>query len=96
MPFVEDLDEFLSVDDFADAATYTPSGGSPATISGIFDGEYVEPLSTESAAPAFGCKASDVPSVADGDALHVRGEDYLVRTVQPDGQGWVVLKLELQ
>ena len=33
---------FLDVDDFGTAATYTPSGGSAATVNGIFDNDFVE------------------------------------------------------
>ena len=33
---------FFDVDDFGVAATYTASGGSPATVNGIFDNEFFE------------------------------------------------------
>ena len=42
MTMTEDFDNFFSLDDFAVEVTYTPEGGSPSTILGIFDDEFIE------------------------------------------------------
>jgi len=96
MAFVEDLDAFFQEADFAVGAIYTPTAGGPRTVVGIFDGEYHEVLDMEGSAPAFTCKASDVPSVAHGDAIVVNGDSYKIVNVRPDGTGVVTLRLQLQ
>lgn len=96
MAFIEDFDEFLDTDDFADAAIYTPQGGSATSVNVIFDGQYMDTLGVEDSGPAAHGKASDFLNVRQGDALRVRGKDYFIRDKRPDGQGWITLKLELQ
>ena len=64
----------LSTSDFAQSATYTPSGGSASTISGIFDnGDGLVDLGgrvgVTASDPGFHCRTSDVSSVAEGAAL---------------------------
>jgi hypothetical protein len=98
MPFDEDLDEFLDVDEFADGAIYTPTGGSSSTVLGIFDDGYLEQFggSVEDAAPTFLCKASSVPNLAQGDAFIIRGVTYESFGNEPDGTGMVRIRLEKQ
>jgi hypothetical protein len=74
----------------------TLDDGAVVPIYGIFDNEYVEPMSMESSGPAFTCGVADVPAVAHGKALIINGTTYLVRGVKPDGTGVVALKLEEQ
>lgn len=97
--FDEDFDVFFDPDEFGDRATYTPSGGSAAFVDGIFRFEYVDidvgdgvPVAGLSA--VFTCAAADVQADPEGDALTVRGEDYVVRVAQPDGTGTTKLVLE--
>jgi len=90
---------FFDVDDFGVAATYTASGGSPATVNGIFDNEFfeVEAGGTVAVAmeqPRFTCRTSDVSSAAEGDAITINSIDYTIRVVQVDGTGVTVLVLE--
>jgi hypothetical protein len=83
----------------------------PATLQGvavpsgvIFDAAYAEPLGSyvEGRSPAVTAIASEVPSVAQGQALvitaapglGVPGGTYAVRGVEPDGTGIVVLRLQ--
>ena len=91
--FAEDLAPFFDPADHGTEALYD---GATVPIDGIFDAEYVEPLSVESSGPAYLCPVASVPGVAHGKALIINGTTYLVRGVQPDGTGVVLLKLEEQ
>lgn len=91
MAFVEDLSMFFG--DFAVAATLA----SVAVPSGvIFDAEYLEALGNvvEGRAPVALAIATEVPSVAHGQALVIGAATYTVRGVEPDGTGLVLLRLE--
>ena len=98
MPFTENISEFLDPADFAHAATYTPDGGSPIIVNGIFDNEYFDEVGgrvgVEGSTPAFHC--ADISGVAQGDALTVNGTAYKVINVQPDGTGLTTLYLQEQ
>jgi len=96
---LDDLAVFLSVDDFGVAATYTPSGGSAATVNGIFDHEYFAADAGGSVAvaieqPRFLCRTADVSSAAEGDALTVNATNYTIKVVEDDGTGITNLVLE--
>jgi len=97
--FAEALTGFFS--DFAVPATLQ----SVAVTSGvIFDAAYAEPLGefVEARTPAVTAVAAEIPSVAHGQTLvitataglGVPGGTYIVRGVEPDGTGLVVLKLQ--
>ena len=78
---------FFDVDDFGTAASYTPSGGSAATVNGIFDNDFVEVdtgggVGIALQQPRFLCRTADVSSAAEGDALVVSAVNYTVRIVQ--------------
>lgn len=97
----DDRSYFFAVDDFAVAATYTPAGGSASTVNGVFDNDFVEVDTGGSVTFAqqqatFMCRTADVSSAAEGDAITISGENYIVRIVQPDGTGMTNLILELQ
>jgi len=90
---------FVDVDDFGTAATYTPSGGSAATVNGIFDNEFIEVdagggVGVALVQPRFHCRTADVSSAAEGDAITIDSVAYTVRIVQDDGTGMTVLILE--
>ena len=94
-----DLASFFDTDDHGVAASYTPSGGAPATVNGIFDREFtgVDPGSSvevDSDQPRFTCAEADVAGAARDDTLVVGGTTYRVAVVQPDGTGVVTLVLE--
>lgn len=93
MAFVEDRALFLSTDDFAVTATV-----GAASVAGIFDRQYAEPLGNfvEGSSPVFLVNADDLPDVAQGDLLTIDGTDYKVRGVEPDGTGFILLRLEVQ
>lgn len=100
MAFDENIDAFFDTDDFAVAATYTPSGGSASTVNGIFDDEYFDEVGgsvgIEGSQPRFMCNLEDVSAVSQGDALSVGGITYQIVNVQKDGTGVVILVLEEQ
>lgn len=90
---------FFSTSDFADAGTYTPSGGSAATVNGIFDkdfnlADFGASVGIATNNPRFVCATSDVSSAASGDQLVVRSVTYTVRSVEDDGTGITTLVLE--
>lgn len=90
---------FLSVDDFGTAVTYTPAGGSAASINGVFDSDFVEvdaggAVSFAQNQAQLTCRTADVSSAAEGDAVTISGTDYTVRVVQDDGTGFTVMVLE--
>ena len=90
---------FFDVDDFGTAASYTPSGGSAATVNGIFDNDFVEVdagggVGIALQQPRFLCRTADVSSAAEGDALVIGAVNYTVRIVQDDGTGITTLVLE--
>lgn len=69
-------------------------------ITGIFDADYVGvgDIPVESSGPAFTLASADVTGneIAIGSALTIEGDDYTVRSVQPDGTGVTVLRLEAE
>ncbi len=83
-----------------EATTYTPSGGSPESVTGIFDGVSVEvDLNTgeliQSTEPFLTVRLADLavaPTV--GDAITVRTIGYTIAEIHPDGQGDARLKLQ--
>lgn len=90
---------FFSISDFADAGTYTPAGGSAATVNGIFDKDYAlsdlgGSVGISSNDPRFICLTSDVSSAANGDQIVVRSVTYIIRQVEDDGTGITTLALE--
>lgn len=96
--FTEDIDAFFSLSDHAVSAEWTPQGGSPAAVTGIFNDEYFEdvggPVGVEGSQPVFVCPAAGVPGVAQGDAIVINAKTYAIVNVRPDGTGIVDLILE--
>lgn len=94
-----DILDFFELDDFADTATYTAVGGSPASVLGIFDAPQASRGATDLMditipSPQFVCRTADVPSAADGDEIVIRSIAYTVRVVLTDGTGVSTLILE--
>ncbi len=99
MPFVENFAVFLNSAEFADVATYTQQvTGTVATLQGIFEANYINPLNVVQAEESsFLTTQADIPNVRDGDTLVVRGKNYKIRVVERDydsGQGLVMLHLK--
>lgn len=93
MALTEDLSEFLDTDDFAVAATYDGS----TTVNGIYDAAYIDVNGVGSVNPVFLCAASSVAADPTGKALVVNGTNYVIRNIEPQGDGaTVILQLEEQ
>lgn len=91
MPMTEDFGVFFDLADFADAATLDG-----VALNGIFDNAYAEGLEgLSSREPRFRCAESAATQAATiASVLVLRGINYRVRSVQPDGTGTCVLWLE--
>lgn len=101
MAVESDADRAAFLGDFNDQATYTPSGGSPATISGIFDngfaaGSEASGLGVASSRPQWHCRAADVAADPVGGALAFNSVTYTIVEAEPDGTGMTMLFLEDQ
>lgn len=93
----DDLDVFI--DDFSEdaAIVFTWEGGSK-TCKGIFDNGFVDAqigeISLATTQPRLTCKAADVVGIVPREATtSVRGQNYSVVEVQPDGTGFAVVTL---
>lgn len=97
MAFTEDFDDFIDTDDFGVSATYTPDGGSPVSIDGIFDKEFLAidegVVTLSSSNPMFLTKTTNVSSAAPDDTLLVDSVTYKIVEVRPDGTGMTMLIL---
>lgn len=95
--FTENLDEFFDTSDFAVTAVYNPGGGSPTSISVIYDNEYLSSvlggIEVENKNPMILCKTSDVANAKHGETIVVNGITYKIIEVQPDGTGLTSLIL---
>ena len=90
---------FFNTNDFGDAASYTPQGGSATTINGIFDDEDFEvdgggTIGISIQQPRFLCQTSDVSSAREGDAITIKSVAYTIRIVRDEGTGVTTLVLE--
>lgn len=97
MAAIADADLTGIFDDWDDA-TFTPSGGSAASIQGVFSRSYLaaeagEGPAIDDRAPAFIGRTTDLAAAAQGDALTVSGSDYLVTAVEHNGNGTTMLRL---
>ena len=98
-PAWENLDDFLSTDDFATLAIFTPAGGQPRPgVAVIFDEPVMNAESGEydfaAAEPRFTCKEADVVGLKKHDGCVIGGKEYeLERDPHPDGTGMAVVIL---
>ncbi len=97
-PGWDNLDAFLSPDDFALEAVVTPRGGVSRSIRGIFDEPYLNAqigeYEADSSDPRLTCKAADVADLRREDSAVIEGRTYYLLTdPQPDGTGFAVLRL---
>ena len=84
------ISEFFETSDFAQSASYTPSGGSAATIYVIFDNEFSLSnigIGFENSAPQVMAKTSDVSAATNGATIVIDSVTYYVIGVEPDGTG---------
>ena len=90
--------DVLSVEAFAQAATYTPAGGQGKSVFVVMETEYSAPdgsglTGVSTSAPIATCRASDMENAARGDTLRVGTVTYNVTEVLPDGGGFIMLRL---
>jgi hypothetical protein len=85
--FPEDLTAFLATDDFAETVTRANASTFPA----IFDLAYIDPLGVASSDPTVTARA--VIGLVRLEVLTIRGVQYQVRTIEPDGTGMVAARL---
>lgn len=99
MPAWDDLDQFLSTDDFAVAATLRPANGGARTVRGIFDAPYLNAqlgeYEVDSSKPRFTCKESDVAGAKRGDEITIPGAGTFDILTSPHGDGTGMATLEL-
>lgn len=87
--------------EFAEVASYTPAGGAARDVRGIFDRvsevqDVGELLQHDGVAATFVVATADVPEVSlSGDRVLVRGYDYGVHGIEPDGTGMTRLVLSI-
>lgn len=96
-----DVERAIMLADFGVSVSYTPSGGSATTITGILDNQYqaIETGGEVAFAveqPRLAVRTSDVSSAAEGDTVVIAGVTYNVTIVMNDGTGMTDLALEKQ
>lgn len=100
-PAWDDLDAFVSTDDFAVLATVRLQDGGTRVLRGIFDDPYLNTqlgeYEMDTSRPRLTCKEADVIGVKRGDLVDIDGRTYDVLTsAQADGTGMAVLDLAIQ
>lgn len=91
MSFINDLNAFLDTDEHAVEATYNS-----ATVKVIFDNWYETESDIEGTHPVMQGKASDFSGATQGSTIIISGITYVMRELQPDGQGWIMIRLQIQ
>lgn len=89
--FAEDLTLFFNTAEHATEATWSRS---PDPISVIFDDGFADALGISSSNPTATAIAAHMPNVAHGDTLLIKGVNYRIEDVQPDGTGVLTLPLK--
>lgn len=97
-PAWDDLEAFLSADEFAVKATVRLQDGGARVVLGIFDDPYLNAqlgeYEVDTTRPRFTCKEADVIGLARGDLVDINGRTYDVLSgAQPDGTGMALLEL---
>lgn len=101
MSFQEDFREFLDIDGgFAVDVLVIPVDGDDYSLRGIFSAEYVDIdagfAGVSGNNPIFECAESDAHNISFGDILRIQGKEYRTVATKPDGNGWMVIVLEVQ
>jgi hypothetical protein len=102
IPFADDLNAILDVDEFASSVSYRRKLGlGDSSIIGIFDNETVPVdaggiASVHQEQPRFTCRTTDVPYIAENDVIIVSSIEYRVVAWLHDGTGVTTLQLEKQ
>jgi hypothetical protein len=91
-------DAFFNTDDFAVSSTYTPVGGAAASIKLIFYNEYESAQligNTDSdARDTYALtNESNITGTWINAKLNINSTDYYIKGKEPDGEGFVLLRL---
>lgn len=66
-----------------------------ATVNGIFDNDFLTAMGvTAGTGPVLLCASADVTSAAQGDAVTVGAVGYTITSLEPDGTGMTLLRLQ--
>lgn len=98
MPFAEDLDQFLRVDEFAHACELRLAGGVVREVRGIFDEPFLDAAMGEyqfdTSQPRLLGKASDFVGVTRADTIVIDGREFdIMSAPRIDGTGMASLRL---
>ncbi|GKX33714.1 MAG: hypothetical protein MnENMB40S_13320 [Rhizobiaceae bacterium MnEN-MB40S] len=91
---------FIDPDEWGAAIVYTLAGGGSTTMTGIFDREALQvalggAVDLSDAGPQVIVAEADLPiGHANDDTLTIDGVDWVRKTAEPDGTGFVMLFLE--
>lgn len=98
MAFAEDLSLFFdATNGFAVDVSATTRLGAAVQFKAIFDAPHVDVLGTglmESSGPVLIAVTADVQDLAHRDRLTVNAKVYAIESIQPDGTGVTLFKLE--
>lgn len=97
-PKWDNLDDFVSPDDFAQRVAFALQSGQSLPVVGIFDEPYLNAdigeYEMDTSDPRFTAKASALAGISRGDTVTIDGALYDVMGYpQPDGTGFAVVKL---
>ena len=101
MPIETDPIRSWFLNDWGQSITYTVQGGSPVTITGIFDNDFNVidaggDFGFASQMPRLVVRTVDVVNATEGDTFVIGGITYLSRVIQDDGTGMTAIQLERQ
>lgn len=91
MAFAENLSDFFDQGDFAEAGLLD---GAPVT--GIFDYQSIDAIGVATRTPTYELPEALTTTATTASLLVVRGLTFRVRSIDPDGTGVTVLRLERQ
>jgi hypothetical protein len=91
MTIESDADRSVYIDTDGFAQNVTIDG---ATVAAIFDSPYLEALEVDGEVPVLTVRSVDVASVVHGSVVVVDSTGYQVVSVQADGTGMTVLRLQ--
>lgn len=78
--------------------TYTPDGGAPRVIAGMFQ-EFSEMVGGESvditsSRPVLSVRTADIPEIQTNEQFQIDGTDYKAQVIRPDNEGITEVILE--
>lgn len=98
MSIETDADRLILLNAFGEDVTVDPNG-SASPVRAVFDAGYLRIdgigiTPTSSVSPELTVRDSDITEVTTGTTIAVKGVNYTVDDIQPDGNGMTVLKIK--